>query len=116
MIGNLSMLSLAAAATALMRSIGPTRIGAMRPAFAASTTPCSELSSHGCATAVGVGGKALQRSSNASYLLCFLSIVRLFRKSFRYDGNGGQPAFLCLTAASLRLPDGRLSLSTLRMR
>jgi hypothetical protein len=50
------MSSAAAFAAATIRSRGPTRIGAIRPAFAASTAPVSEASSHGWATAVGVGG------------------------------------------------------------
>ena len=35
-----------------------------QPSCAASTAPRSELSSQGCATAVGVGGSALQKSSS----------------------------------------------------
>jgi hypothetical protein len=53
-------------------------MGAIRPAFAASTAPLSELSSQGCATAVGVGGKALQRSMSRSYLSCFFSMTQTF--------------------------------------
>ena len=48
------------AATARMRSRGPTRIGAIRPSLAASIAPSSEDASQGCATAVGVGGIDLQ--------------------------------------------------------
>src|SRR5512134_2333798 len=49
---------------------GPTRIGSIRPILAASTAPCSELWSHGCATAVGVGGSDLQKSIRRWYLTC----------------------------------------------
>src|SRR5512135_464840 len=62
-------------ATASMRSRGPTRIGAISPSFAASAALRSELSSQGWATAVGVGGKALQKSSNRWYLSCLRSII-----------------------------------------
>ena len=53
-IGRPAMSMPCSFATASMRAFGPTRIGAMSPSFAASTAPRSELSSHGCATAVGV--------------------------------------------------------------
>ena len=62
-------------ATASIRARGPTRIGAIRPSCAASTAPRSELSSQGCATAVGVGGSALQKSSSRWYFSCVRSIV-----------------------------------------
>ena len=39
-----------------MRAGGPTRIGAISPSFAASTTDSSEIASQGCATAVLTGG------------------------------------------------------------
>ena len=58
------------AATASMRAFGPTRIGLSRPICAASTAPRSELSSHGCATAQGVGSSALQRAIRLSYFWC----------------------------------------------
>src|SRR5262245_25109901 len=57
-------------ASAAMRAFGPTRIGVISPAFAASTTAVSELSSQGCATAVRVGGRLLQRAISASYFSC----------------------------------------------
>src|SRR5574337_1363584 len=49
-------------------STGPTRIGVMIPASAASTTAPSEASSHGWATAVGTAAMPLQRARSASYL------------------------------------------------
>ncbi len=61
-------------AIASMRARGPTRIGVMRPILDASTALASELSSHGCATAVGVGGSVLQKSSSRSYFSCLRSL------------------------------------------
>ena len=63
------------AATAAMRALGPTRMGRIRPSSAASTAPRNELSSHGCATAQGVAGSALQRAIRASYLSCCRSDI-----------------------------------------
>ena len=61
------------AATSSIRLRGPTRIGAIRPIFAASTAPRSELSSQGCATAVGVGGSVLQTSISFWYFSWLLT-------------------------------------------
>src|SRR5262245_37114328 len=58
-----------------MRGRGPTRIGAIRPALAASMTAWSELSSHGWATAVRVGGNSLQRAIRRSYFSCLRSMA-----------------------------------------
>src|SRR3954447_2608662 len=55
-------------ATARMRSAGPTRIGTMMPASAASTAPRSEDSSQGCTTAVGIAGFSRVRAIRRSYL------------------------------------------------
>src|SRR5207249_4181453 len=57
-ISYCSMSSPHVLATVRIRSTGPTRIGAMMPARAASTTAPSEASSHGCATAVGLAVRA----------------------------------------------------------
>src|SRR5512134_820902 len=73
-IGKPAMSILCSRATASIRARGPTRIGAIRPIFAASTAPRSELSSHGCATAVGVGGSDLQTSSSRWYFSCLRSM------------------------------------------
>jgi hypothetical protein len=43
----------------------------MIPASAASKAPESEVSSHGCATAVGIGAIPRQRAINASYFSCW---------------------------------------------
>jgi hypothetical protein len=51
-----------ALATDWMRSRGPTRNGTIRPIRAAAIAPSSDETSQGCATAVGVGGSALQVS------------------------------------------------------
>ncbi len=48
------------AASARMRASGPTNIGLMILASAASTGPRSEVSSHGWATAVRTGASAWQ--------------------------------------------------------
>ena len=48
------------AASARMRACGPTNIGLMIFASAASTAPRSEVSSQGCATAVRTGASAWQ--------------------------------------------------------
>src|SRR2546423_1233076 len=55
-------------AAALIRADGPTRIGRMIPASAASATPRSELSSHGCTTIVAAAGIAFAAATRRSYL------------------------------------------------
>src|SRR5215510_5792759 len=57
----------AAFAVSLILVIGPTRIGVISPACAASTAPDSALSSQGWATAVGIGARPLHRSRSLSY-------------------------------------------------
>ena len=69
-IGSPAMSMPCSFAIASIRARGPTRIGAISPSFAASTAPRSELSSQGCATAVGVGGSALQASMRCWYFAC----------------------------------------------
>jgi len=49
---------------------GPTRIGEMMPASAASSVPLSELSSQGCATAVASGCRFAVAATNRSYFSC----------------------------------------------
>ena len=49
----------------------------MSPSRAASMAPLSDDSSHGCATAVGVGGIDLQRAISRSYFSCDGSITTL---------------------------------------
>ncbi len=75
-------------AIASIRARGPTRIGAIRPSFAASTAPRRELSSQGCATAVGVGASALQASMRRWYFVCCRSIHGL-PDCVRYLKNAG---------------------------
>jgi hypothetical protein len=64
------MSSPACAATASMRAMGPTRIGVIRPALAASTAPRSDDSSHGCATAVTTAGSVFACASRRWYFSC----------------------------------------------
>src|SRR5271167_1766768 len=64
--GKAEMSSPARRATSRMRSGGPTRIGSIRPNRAASTAPLSEISSHGCATAVVTGGRLWAARSSRS--------------------------------------------------
>ena len=67
---------------------GPTRIGAISPCSAASIAPESAVSSHGCATAVGIGSSPWHRSSRCSYLpvpvVCFMTSLVL------RSGSGGR--------------------------
>src|SRR3954471_22173667 len=56
------------AATSLIFDDGPTRVGLMMPASAASATPRSELSSHGCTTTVVAAGIAFAAAIRRSYL------------------------------------------------
>src|ERR1700758_929811 len=69
-------------ATASIRARGPTRIGARMPMSAASTAPLSDVSSHGCATAVRAGGRPLQSASRRSYFSC-LRVILEFAPSIR---------------------------------
>ena len=64
-----------ARATLMILSFGPTRIGLMRPASAASSAPLSEVSSHGCATAVTSGGSAFAAAMRRSYFSCCLGVI-----------------------------------------
>ncbi len=56
----------AASAVARIFAAGPTRIGTMMPACAASTAPLSALASHGWATAQAIGGIASLRRISSS--------------------------------------------------
>ncbi len=58
----------AARATAAILAAGPTRIGTMMPASAASTGPRSEVSSQGWTTTVVAGGTSLAWAMSRSYL------------------------------------------------
>src|SRR6516164_2440387 len=67
-----------------MRVGGPTRIGAINPSCAASTTPSIEIRSQGCATAVVTGGS------------CFAALTsRLYR-------SRGSPGWVSMAARILR--------------
>jgi hypothetical protein len=55
-------------AVAAILATGPTKIGAMIPFLAASTAPDNDVSSQGCATAVGMGSRFWQRVRRRSYL------------------------------------------------
>src|SRR6185369_5905697 len=57
-------------ATAAILLLGPTRIGLISPASSASTAPLSELSSHGCATAVAIGFRLFAAAIRRSYFSC----------------------------------------------
>ena len=54
-------------ATAPILPLGPTRIGTIRPASAASSAPRNEVSSQGCTTIVLAGGTCLARAIRRSY-------------------------------------------------
>src|SRR5262245_12233175 len=54
-------------ATAAILSDGPTRIGVISPFAPASMAPPSAVSSHGCATAVGMGSRLRHLASSCSY-------------------------------------------------
>src|SRR3954454_19155246 len=54
-------------ATTEIFSFGPTKIGMMMPASAASTGPRSDVSSQGCATTVLTGGTCLALAISRSY-------------------------------------------------
>jgi hypothetical protein len=64
------MSSRLSAATARILDAGPTRMGTIIPASAASTAPLSEVSSQGCATTVATGLIALAASIRRSYFTC----------------------------------------------
>src|SRR6185369_1765681 len=57
----------AAFAVSSIFAAGPTRIGSMSPACAASTAPVKAETSQGWATAVGIAPTLLHRSNNFSY-------------------------------------------------
>ena len=50
--------------------LGPTRMGVMIPASAASNAPLSDVSSQGCATAVVSGCKSFVAAMSRSYFSC----------------------------------------------
>src|SRR5262245_3974405 len=50
-----------------MTALGPTRIGVISPRPAASIAPVSDVSSQGCATAVGIGARRSHRAKSCSY-------------------------------------------------
>src|SRR5206468_3385410 len=98
------------AATASMRRRGPTRIGEISSSRAASTAPRSELSSHGCATAVGVDGRLRQKSTRRRYLSCFLSTASIIASSApgRGRARGAAPFSACLAGTrDATTPAGR---------
>src|SRR4249919_3862012 len=61
------MFRLCLVAISLTLPAGPTRIGSMIPASAASTAPRSELSSQGCTTRVGTAGTFCAAPIRRSY-------------------------------------------------
>src|SRR5205085_7045498 len=61
------MLMLCLAATLAIFDAGPTRIGLMIPASAASAVPRSEVSSQGCTTIVVTAGTAFAAAISRSY-------------------------------------------------
>ena len=63
---------------AVILSFGPTRMGLISPASAASSAPLSEVSSQGCATAVAEGGCFFAAAIRRSYFSCRRN-VRLLR-------------------------------------
>src|SRR5690349_11071522 len=81
-----------------MRSTGPTRIGSISRSRAASTAPCSDTSSHGCAMATLIAGRAWAALISRWYLsrgsscpvesgmlrLCLASLCAL-RREYRLD-------------------------------
>src|ERR1700754_1971028 len=56
-------------AAALIFAAGPTNVGLMMPASAASAAPRSELSSHGCTTIVVAAGIAFAAAMRRSYFV-----------------------------------------------
>jgi hypothetical protein len=68
------MSSLDCFATASIFAFGPTRIGLIRPSFAASTAPDSELSSHGWVTAVTTGDSVYAISRRRLYFSWLMRI------------------------------------------
>src|ERR1043165_2943436 len=66
-ISKRSMSRRALRATAAILPAGPTRIGVMMPASAASIGPRSDVSSQGCTTIVLTGGTCLARAMRRSY-------------------------------------------------
>src|SRR5512147_2435940 len=76
-------------ATPRILSLGPTRIGLISPASAASTAPLSEVSSHGYTTAVASGGSAFAAAIRRSYFSCrrgmLISIMLFLKLAFSTD-------------------------------
>src|SRR6516162_2266450 len=64
------MSALARSAALRIRSVGPTRIGSISCSLVASTTPSSETSSHGCATATLMVACACAVLINRWYFSC----------------------------------------------
>src|SRR4051812_3973003 len=67
-------------ASARIFASGPNSTGAMSPMRAASIAPASELWSQGYATAVGVGGSALQNSIRRWYFSCLAFTARALHR------------------------------------
>ena len=65
-IATPSRLNPLAAATALMRSASPTRIGVIKRARALASAPPREFSSSGATTAVAIGGRLRQAAIRRS--------------------------------------------------
>jgi hypothetical protein len=81
---------------------GPTRIGVMIPASAASIGPRRELSSHGWATTVVAGGTCLARAISRSYLEAggwargpTAAIVAIVPISLAFSVNAVTSSLLC---------------------
>src|SRR6478752_1173189 len=101
----MSILCLSAAA--LILSNGPTSVGLMIPAAAASATPRSELSSQGCTTMVAAAGIAFAAAMRRSYFLPGLASPASRGATLMSSSNhfqrlrrlrlrpGGQPEQLC---------------------
>src|SRR5258705_12075578 len=91
------MFRLCLAAVSLIFAAGPTRVGLIMPASAASTAPRSELSSQGCTTMVDTAGTAFAAAIRRSYLLfgrfslasagmTFISSLRISQAALRRLG------------------------------
>jgi hypothetical protein len=68
MISTLPRSIPADSATSAILSAGPISSGTIRPSLKASIAPDSAVASHGCATAVGTGGRLSHRARICSYL------------------------------------------------
>ena len=80
-IGMLLMSRPHRAATSLMRSGGPTRIGAISPSLAPSTALSRDTWSQGCAIAVLVGGSFRAVAMSRSYFACRVPLGSAIRSS-----------------------------------